>query len=115
MTPLEIFFVISGTIILILWIDIAKKEKFNALHFLVFIVIGVGLLVFSFFPRVLDYIGKIIGIQRWADGLVYMSIIFLLYFSLLLLIKVEWQRQRITALAREIALLQQSIDHDTKK
>jgi hypothetical protein len=37
MNLLQIFLTLSGVIILILAIDIAKKQKFNALHFLVFL------------------------------------------------------------------------------
>jgi hypothetical protein len=37
MTLLQFFFIISGIIILILAVDISKKQKFNALHFLVFL------------------------------------------------------------------------------
>ncbi len=52
----------------------------------------------------LDGIGRIFGIQRGADVLVYSSIIFLLYFSLLLLSKTESSRDDITKIVREIAL-----------
>jgi len=37
---LEFFFIISGFIIFFLALDIARKEKFNALHFFVFLMIG---------------------------------------------------------------------------
>ncbi|EKD29755.1 MAG: hypothetical protein ACD_78C00288G0001, partial [uncultured bacterium (gcode 4)] len=84
MNLLQAFFIVSGVIIFIIAFDIAKRQKFNALHFLVFIGIGAGLLVFTFFPQVLDAMGRIFGIQRGADVLVYVSIIFLLYFVLLL-------------------------------
>ncbi len=104
MSLLEIFFVVSWVIILILAIDIARKQKFNALHFLVFIWIWSWLLVFSFFPSVLNYIWSIFWLQRWADLLVYISIIFLIYFSLLLLNKVESDREYLTKLIREIAI-----------
>lgn len=104
MTLLEIFFIISGVIILLLGIDIAKRERFNALHFLVFLGIGIGLLVFTFFPWALDAIGKIFWLQRGADLLVYTSIIFLIYFVLLLLRKLEQGKTDITALIREIAI-----------
>jgi hypothetical protein len=40
MNLLEFFFIVSGMIILVIAIDIARKQKFNALHFLVFIGIG---------------------------------------------------------------------------
>jgi len=101
---LQIFFIISGVVLFLLSLDIAKKRKFNALHFLVFFVIGIGLLVFTFFPNILDHLGKIVGLQRGADALVYSSIIFLLYFSLLLLSKVESTRDDMTKVIREIAL-----------
>jgi len=37
---LQFFFIISGVIILIIALDISKKQKFNALHFLVFVGVG---------------------------------------------------------------------------
>jgi len=104
MTLLEFFFIISWIIILILALDIAKKQKFNALHFLVFIWIGWWLLMFSFFPDILLSIWKIFWTARWADVLVYGAIIFLLYFVLLLLAKHVENRESITALIREWAI-----------
>lgn len=104
MNLLEFFFIISWIIILILAFDIAKKQRFNALHFLVFIWIGWWLLVFTFFPSILNSIWAFFGIARWADVLVYTSIIFLLYFVLLLLTKHVENRESITAVIREWAL-----------
>jgi hypothetical protein len=64
MSFLQVFFIISGIIILLVALDIAKKERFNAFHFLVFLAAGGGLLVFTFFPGALDLLGRIFGIQR---------------------------------------------------
>lgn len=105
MNLLEVFFIISGLIIFILALDIARKEKFNALHFFIFLLIGSGLLVFTFFPGVLSVLGQIFGIQRGADVLVYGSIIFLLYFVLLLLSKVENNKHSTTKIVRELAIM----------
>lgn len=104
MSLLEFFFIISGFIILILWIDVARRQKFNALHFLVFISIGSGLLVFTFFPHVLTSVWNLFWLQRGADLLVYSSIIFLIYFSLLLLRKSDDSSFDTTRLIREMAL-----------
>ncbi len=104
MNLLEFFFIISWVILLILSIDIAKRQKFNALHFIVFIWIWFWLLIFTFFPQILNLIGSVFWIQRWADVLVYASIIFLLYFVILLLNKVEKNREDMTILIREIAI-----------
>lgn len=104
MTVLQIFFIISGFTILLVAYDIAKRERFNALHFLIFLVAGGGLLVFTFFPQALAMIGRVFGLERGAEVITYMSIIFLYYFVLLLLRKVERTREEVTKLVRELAL-----------
>jgi len=104
MNLLQVFFIISWVIIFILAIDIARRKKFNALHFAVFLLVWVGLLVFTFSPEILNAIWKVFWVQRWADVLVYTSIIFLLYFVLLLLKKIETNKEYITTIIREIAI-----------
>lgn len=104
MNLLQIFFIISGLIIFILALDISRKQKFNALHFFVFLFVWGGLLVFTFFPSFLDALWKIFGLQRGADLLVYASIIFIFYFILLLLRKTEENISDMTELVRELAL-----------
>lgn len=104
MNLLQFFFIISGIIIFIIWFDIAKKQRFNALHFLVFLWVWVWLLVFTFFPNILQSIWNIFGVARWADVLVYASIIFLLYFVLLLLTKHVEDKEDITKIVREFAI-----------
>ena len=61
-------------------------------------------MVFTFFPWALQSLWNIFGLQRGADLLVYVSIIFLIYFVLLLLRKLEWNKEDITKLIREIAI-----------
>ena len=104
MNLLQIFFIISWVVILIFAIEIAIKQKFNAFHFFIFILIWFWLLIFTFFPNILKKIWQIFWLQRWADVLVYLSIIFLVYFVLLLLRKIEINREKLTNLIREIAI-----------
>lgn len=115
MNLLQAFFIVSSFVIFIIAFDIAKRQKFNALHFLVFIGIGIALFVFTVFPNILDRTGQVFGIQRGADVLVYVSIIFLFYFVLLLLNKSEKNREDITRLVREIGVLEDKLHgHDHK-
>jgi len=104
MTLLQILFILSWLVIFILAFDIARKEKFNALHFLIFIFVWLWLLLFSFFPSILNHIWLIFWLQRWADLLVYVSILFLFYFALLLLRKTEENRDDLTKFVRELAI-----------
>ena len=64
MTLLEALFFISGIIIFILAFDISRRQKFNAFHFIVFLTVGAGLLVFAFVPSVLNLIGALFGVPR---------------------------------------------------
>lgn len=104
MNLLDFFFIISGTLLFFISLDIAKKQRFNALHFFVFLSVSLWLLAFTFFPQILQAVGNFFGIARGADVLVYISIIFLLYFSLLLLSKHMETKEGITKLIRELAL-----------
>ena len=106
MNLLQAIFIISWFLIFIAAFDISRRQKFNAFHFLVFLGVGLGLFVFTIFPGALDLIGRIFGLPRWADVLVYTGIIFLMYFTLLLLSKTERNKEDITRLIREVALLQ---------
>jgi hypothetical protein len=98
---LQVSFIISGIILFYVGIDIARRQKFNALHLLVFILIALGLITFTFFPRILNIVGALFGLQRGADVLVYGSILFLLYMSVLMLSKVEKNREDLTKVVRE--------------
>lgn len=101
---LDFIFLISGFYILFFAIDLVRKERFSAFYFVIFMSVGAFLILLTLFPEIRDFIGKITGISRGADALVYISIIFLFYFVLLLLRKVEKQREEISRLVREIAL-----------
>ncbi len=104
MNLLQLIFVLSGIVLLYVGLDIARKQRFNALHFAVFIGMGVGLPVITVYPRILDLIGRVFGLPRGADVLVYGAIIFLVYFSMLLLSKAEKNREDLTRMVREVAL-----------
>lgn len=115
MTLLQVFFIVSAFLLLLLWIDIAKKQRFNFLHIFLFIWISVWLLIFTLFPTILHKFWQIFWLQRWADVLVYISIIFLIYFVLFLFNKVEETNQDLTDTIRELSLdrsSKQEIDWD---
>lgn len=104
MTLLGFFFIVSGVMIFITALDIANKQKLNALHLLVFLLIWWALFIFTIFPNVLDKIWSFFWVARWADALVYVSIIFLFYFVLLLLKKITENQDDMTFLIREFAV-----------
>lgn len=63
-------------------------------------------MLFVFYPPLLSIVGQVFGVQRGADVLVYISIIFLFYISVLLIRKVEDNRSQLTAFVRARAIEQ---------
>jgi len=115
MTLLQVFFLVSSFVILLLWYDIFRKQRFNFLHIFIFFVIWWALIVFTLFPNFLNKLGAFVWVQRWADALVYMSIIFLIYFVLFLFNKIEKNKVDTTRLVREIAILEYNLRKNDKK
>ena len=106
MNYLDFFFIVSGTLLFFLALDVARKQRLDFFHLLIFVWAWVGLLVFTFFPQVLDSLWNLFGIPRGADVLVYLSIVFLTYFVLLLLWKHYETKDSITQLIRSLAIEQ---------
>jgi len=104
MTLLQVFLIVSVFLLLVLWIDIAKKQKFNFLHIFLFIWIAIFLIIFSLFPDVLNTFWTIFWVQRGADVLVYVSIIFLIYFVLFLFNKIEDTNQVLNETIRQLSI-----------
>jgi hypothetical protein len=61
-------------------------------------------LVVIWFPHLIGIIGDALGVERSIDGLVYTSIILLLYLSLRQRIRISQIEKEITMLSRKIAL-----------
>jgi hypothetical protein len=81
-----------------------KKKNlttFGSILWLFFWLVG---LVVIWFPELIGLIGKLMGVERSIDALVYISIIYLLYVSLRQKIKINEVSKEITLLNRKIAL-----------
>lgn len=101
---LQVSFVVSGTVLLLIALDIFRRKRFTFLHIFAFLWSGGLLIIFSLFPRVLDRLGQVMGTQRGADVLVYGGILFLMYFVLFLFRKIEAGETNFTLFIRQLAL-----------
>ncbi len=77
MTWLEIIIIVTWVVFIIFSFDLYQRKKFTLLHFLVFAWGSLSILLFTRFPWALDTFGWLFGLARWADLIVYLSIIFL--------------------------------------
>ncbi len=80
MTWLDIIIIVTWVIFIIFSIDLYQRKKFTLLHFVVFWWGTAATIFFSRFPWSLDAFGNLFGLARWADLVVYLSIIFLWYW-----------------------------------
>jgi len=72
--------------------------------FWIFIWILVILIVV--FPQTLSYLATLTGVERGVDVVIYIAIIMLFYLHYRLYIKMENIEREITAIVREIAILE---------
>lgn len=80
MQLLQFIIIIASILFVIFALDAYQRKKLNFLHFVVFVGWTSMLLVFTFNGELLNDFGKFFGLTRWADLIVYISIIMLGYF-----------------------------------
>ena len=101
---LQFIIIIASVIFFLFWIDLFKRKKANILHLIVFIWGSLLLIIFSLNGNALDRFGSFFWLTRWADLLVYISIIILAYFYISLLNTVNRQDIKQTQIIREISI-----------
>ena len=81
-----------------------KKNNLTRLGMLIWITFWILGLIVIWFPDLIGLIGSFLGVERSIDGLVYISIVFLLYLTLRQRIRINEIEKDITMLGRKVAL-----------
>lgn len=96
-------FCISVVVFFVLLRNI-RKSKISTDMATVWILWGIGLIVLSLFPQIIDVFGKIVGIVTPVNAL-YLMMIFLLYVLVFFLyIKISLLEEKIKNLIHVVAL-----------
>lgn len=103
-TPFQILISICAVLFFIFAIDSYQRKKFNALHFIVFFWGSALLLFFILSPKSLDSFWQFFWLARWADLIVYVSIIILLYLYFELMNVFHRSKIQFTNLNRELTI-----------
>lgn len=101
---LQFIIIIASVIFFLFWIDLYKRKKATILHLIVFIWGSLALIIFSFNWAALDKFWMFFWLARWADLIVYSSIIILAYFYITLLNTINKQDLRQTQIIREVSI-----------
>jgi len=111
LTLLQLILISSAMILLYIIIDAWRRNKLRIFHALVFVWWISGIIISSLYPNILDLIGHTVGVEKWSDFLVYMSIIFLVFVFFSLLQNLINQQQEITRLCTWQALREYKLHH----
>ena len=86
-----------------------RAQKVSAHWFVVWSLFWIGVVAVALWPHVTDQVVAWAGVERGADLIVYLSIVFLFYAVYRMLERMERQRRELTDLVRQLAI------HEAKK
>ncbi|EKD66182.1 MAG: Glycosyltransferases involved in cell wall biogenesis [uncultured bacterium (gcode 4)] len=110
LSPLQFIIIISGLVFFLFALDFFQRKKLNGLHFLVFFGGTFIILFFTFNIWALNKFWAFFWLNRWADLLVYISIILLAYFYFELLNRITKNKIYLTSIISNQAL-EKTISH----
>lgn len=110
LSPLQFIIIISGLVFFLFALDFFQRKRFNALHFLVFFWWTFVVLYFTLNIWALNKFWAFFGLNRWADLLVYISIILLAYFYFELLNRITKNKIYLTSFVSNQAV-ERAISH----
>lgn len=98
-------YIATGIIVLIIIQQIIRfiKDRPSFFKAIILSVFWGGVLILVWFPTIMGWLGKVTGVGRGVDVLLYLSIIFLFYYVLRQNNKIDLLEKQITKLVREIA------------
>lgn len=108
MNAFTLLLLISISAILLIALDVARRQHIKRLHIALFLAIVACITSLILFPNLLISLGSLLGIPRGADAIVYGSILFLLYISIVFYSKIEKTSEDLTLLIRGLALASNS-------
>lgn len=111
--PIQVIAIIFGIFALIKVILRMKNRKLTINEFLFWCSIWVILIVLSVFPQISDKVADIFGFGRGLDFFIVSSILLIFYLVFRIFIRLEELDDKITKLARSIAI--KEVTDDEKK
>ena len=81
-----------------------RDRKVSATSLILWSILWIGAIIVVLLPGTSFFFASILGIQRGADFVVYVSIIVLFYLMFRLYVKIDNVEKNVTKLVREIAI-----------
>lgn len=107
---LKIFLFIFVIILTIITTNILKKGRIPAKYSLLWYFISLIVLVVAIFPKPVEYIANLLGVQVLSNLVIAMFLCLLIFLTLTLTIIVSGQKKKITLLIQELSILRNEIN-----
>jgi polyprenyl-phospho-N-acetylgalactosaminyl synthase len=104
MSLLQFFIIIIAIIFFLFGIDLYKRKKMNILHFFVFVFGSGAIILFAINNELLNSFWRFFGLTRWADLIVYWSLVVLAYFYITLLNSHTKDKHELTRLITHLSI-----------
>lgn len=106
---LQIVFILSCCILLIIFINMIRKNKLNIKYSLVWLFSIITILLLSIFPQILYYFSALIGIEKPSNLVFVIGILFLGIIIFSLTISQSRKSTKLIKLAQEFAILENEL------
>lgn len=98
--------IILGILIVFGIIDLVRRRKLNEEYSFLWLIIGVILLLITFFPHIIEFISGMFGTELPINTLFFTGIIFLMLLGLFFSLKISILSNRVKKLSQKIAILE---------
>ncbi len=101
---LQIILLIWAVLLLYMIVDAGRNRRLRLFHVVVFVIGLACIVILLLYPILLSWIANIVGVEKWSDFIVYMSII---AFSIVIFSLIQHQsdqQQQLTTLCTNLVL-----------
>lgn len=115
MTNLQIELMVAAVISLIAIAIFLKKNKINIKYSVMWLLMPIVFILMLIFPNALEAISQFLGFELVSNFVFFVVLAVVIMFCFLLTLIVSKQKEQITKLIQEIAILKRDYDEKQKK
>lgn len=105
MTQLTAVTAVTGVAILVMMVEMLRRRQLSEKYAVLWLAVGVGVLPFAFFPRLIDVLARLLGVASGVSLVLFAGIVFLLVVCVHLSWEVSRLEEETRVLAEEVALI----------
>lgn len=107
---IQILIVIFSIALLFGLINLIRKHKIELKYALVWIAVGVLIIIFACFPRLIDYLSGVIGIKSPTNMLFFLGFCFIALIMISLTVALSSTALKVKSLIQKNAVLEEELN-----